>query len=428
MPLIAVGISHHTAPLEVRERLAIARADYAGKVRELRAMPGIREAILVSTCNRTEVYAAAAAKRVEDVTRWMAAEGGFDEALASGYFYAHLGPEAVRHLFRVACGLESLALGEPQIIGQLKEAWSAAKEGGGAGKLTDRLFQRAFATSKAVRHTTGINDHPVSVAYIASVLAQQIFGDLSTKTVLMIGAGEMIELCGRHFHAQGVQNLFIANRSAERANRLAQELHARALPLNQLDDHLPDADIVIASTSSRRPIIGLDNVRRAIRARRHRPAFMVDLGVPRDIDPGVGDLNDIYLYTIDDLQQVADDNLNERHRAAEEAGGTIDAAVAEFMRWVHGVRAADSLKKLRALAEERGEQLAERALHRIESGADPAGAIRQLASTLVHHILHGPSERLRAAAEQQHYEMLEAADWLFDAWEDPDEENAADDS
>ena len=415
MPLLAVGISHQTAPLAIREKLAFAREDYRLKVSELCNAQAVEEAVLLSTCNRTEVYSLVLPGQQHYIGDWLRKAGNLHPEDAQRHFYTHENQQAVKHLFRVASGLDSLVLGEPQILGQLKDAWQLAREAGGVGKITDRLFQHAFAAGKEVRNVTGINEHPVSVAYMAAVLARQIFGDLASKRVLLVGAGEMIELCGRHFHQHGVGELMIANRSLRRAEILAGRFGAGAFALQDLENVLHGADIVITSTASRTAVIGRELMVSAIKARRHKPVFMVDLAVPRDIEPAVAGLPDIYLYTIDDLQKVADENLSERKRAAEAASGTIESAVLDYMRWLHGARAAESLERLRSHAEKSGNDLATRALHQIEAGNDPGRIIRQLTRTLTHKILHVPSTRLRQAAEEQHYEILKAADWLFDA-------------
>lgn len=417
MPLLAFGISHRTAPLEIRERLAFAAEDYAREVAELRQLPGVEEAVLVSTCNRTEIYVAASAAGAQAVADWLVRRSGLGAETVGRHLYRLGGQAAVQHLFQVASGIDSVVLGEPQIIGQLKDAWQSALQAGGAGKLTDRLFQHAFATSKQVRNETGIDQHPVSVAYIATVLARQIFGDLTARTVLLVGAGEMVRLCGRHFHQHGVRRLLVANRSLERARAVAEAFAAEPLPLSDLAQRLGEADIVISSTASREPVVGVAHVANALRQRRRKPMFLVDLAVPRDIDPEAGQLNDVYLYTIDDLQQVADESLTERERAAESAVGLIDLAVMDYMRWLHGARAAESLRRLRESADQNSAELAARALRQIEAGTDPTAVVQQLANTLTHRILHGPTRRLREAAEQEHYEVLKAADWLF---EDPE--------
>jgi glutamyl-tRNA reductase len=415
MPLLTVGISHHTAPLETRERLAIGRDQYAPSIAELLEREDVSEAVILSTCNRTELYLTCAGDPSQQVRDWLARRGELSPAESESIFYVRHGEEAVRHLFQVACGLDSLVLGEPQIMGQLKQAWNEARDAGGAGKLTDRLFQRAFSISKEVRSETGINDHPVSVAYIAAILARQIFGDLGRKTVLMVGAGEMITLCGQHFHQHGVGRLLIANRSLDRAREVGEAFDAEPMGLDAIEGNLHEADVVICSTAATEPVIRQEWIRRALKRRRRNPVFMVDLGVPRDIEPGAADLDDVYLYTIDDLRQVADESLARRREAAEEAQDRIEAAVNEYLRWMHGARAAEGLRRLREHAEVNGEMLALRARNQIEAGNDPGEVLRQLSHTLTHRILHGPSTRLREAAEQRQDDILRAADWLFDA-------------
>jgi len=414
MPIFVAGISHHTAPLEMRERLAITPGAYADKVEELRDAVGLSEAVILSTCNRTELYGSAPEPLGQPLGDWLLTQGGVSEAESDGLVYHHEGRDAIRHLFRVACGLDSMVLGEPQIMGQLKDAWEAARDAGGLGKYTDRLFQRAFSVSKNVRTNTGINDHPVSVAYIAALLAQQIFGDLRTKSVMLIGAGEMITLCGQHFRQKEVGRLMIANRSVENARALGAELNAEPMGLAELETHLPAADIVIACTAASEPVLSEAAARNALRQRRHNPMFMVDLGVPRDIAPSIGKLNDVYLYSIDDLRKVADESLDRRQQAARKALNTINSEVGEYLRWLHGARAAEGLRQLRAHADGNAAALARRALHQLEAGGDAEAIVQQLSQTLTHRILHGPSTRLREAAEEQHDDILRAAAWIFE--------------
>jgi glutamyl-tRNA reductase len=423
MPLLAVGISHQTAPLEIREKLAIASGEYQERIRALRSLPAVEEAVILSTCNRTEVYGIVLPEEERCIFEWLRRSAGLDEEQAAKFLYQHRNERAVRHVFNVASGLDSLVLGEPQIMGQLKDAWQHAHEAGGAGKLLDRLFQHAFATGKAVRHQTGINEHPVSVAYITMVLARQIFGNLASKQVLLIGAGEMIELCGRHLYEQGVAGLMIANRSPEKAQQLAEAFAATAHALDELPSVLPQADILVTSTASPQPIIDAALVKSALRARRRKPMFLVDIAVPRDIHPDVARIKDVYVYTIDDLQQVADENIAERHRAAAAAETTVDTAVDEFMRWLHGARAAKFLQRLRSHAMQSSEELAARALRQLQAGQDPEKVVMQLANTLTNKILHVPSTRLRQAAESQEYQILKAADWLFSDSDEAEQED-----
>ncbi len=414
MPLLTTGISHHTAPLETREKIAIARQDNANSVKELCALDGIEEAIVVSTCNRTEIYTIGPQKGCEQVRLWLQTTGALSDAEMQEHCYTREREQAVRHLFRVAGGLESLVLGESQIVSQLKESWQLARDAGGVGKVMERLFQHALATAKKIRSKTRIGEHPVSVAYTTVLLAKQIFGDLASKTVVLVGAGEMIELCGRHLHDRGVSSLIIANRSIERAADLASQFDAQAVALTQLPALLHKADILISSTASQEPVIRTRAVKSALRQRRNQPMFMVDIAVPRDIHPDITKLDNVYLYTIDDLQKVVDKNLTERSRAAEAAGGDVDDAVDEFMRWLNSARAVVYLQKLHRHAHENAEELTEKALRRIAAGTEPEQVIKQLARTLANRILHLPSTRLRQAAEQQDDDLLKAASRLFD--------------
>ena len=418
MALLTTGISHHTAPLETREKIAIARSDYADRVRELHTLDGVEEAVIVSTCNRTEIYSIGPKHGNKQVRQWLQDKGGLSDEEMDEHCYVREREHAVRHLFRVAGGLESLVLGESQIVGQLKESWQMAHEAGGVGKVMDRLFQHAFATAKRVRTSTGIGEHPVSVAYTTVILAKQIFGDLESKTVILVGAGEMIELCGRHLHEKAVSNLIIANRSLERATELAEQFDAHAVSLANLPDVLYKADILITSTASQQPIIHSKLIKSALRQRRNQPMFLVDIAVPRDIHPAVSKLGNVYLYTIDDLQKVVDENLSRRSKAAEAASGDVDESVEEFMRWLNSARAVVYLQKLHKHARMNSDELAAKALRKIQAGKDPEQVITQLANTLAKRILHLPSTRLRQAAEDQDDELLRVANRLFEPDDD----------
>lgn len=424
MPLLILGISHHTAPVEVRELVALNSADYATSIRELLQIDGVEEALVLGTCNRTEIYCLAGKDVRSSLLMWLHRADDRPTSPRDQYFYYHEGPAAVKHLIRVAGGLDSLVLGEPQVLGQLKEAWQSAVDAGGAGKVLDRLFQHTFAAAKDIRHSSGIGKHPVSVAYTAVVLARQIFGRLSDQHVVLLGAGEMIQLCGRHLKEQGITRLEIANRSLENAQQLADELGAVATSLADLQEVLPRADIIISSTASPHHVIRREDIKRALKIRRHRPMFLVDIAVPRDIDPACADLDDVYLYTIDDLQQVVDENQQHRARAAESAHGDVDAAAESFMRWLYGLRAAGSLEKIRRVSHDHELELVQRARKRLEAGHDPDEVLAQMASTLTNRILHQPSLKLRQAAEQQDYAVLQAAEKIFGEGDDSHPANA----
>jgi len=414
MPLLTTGISHHTAPLETREKIAIARHDYAVHVEELHQLDGVEEVVVVSTCNRTEIYSIGPRHSREQVRKWLQEKGDLSDIEMEQHCYIREREQAVQHLFRVAGGLESLVLGESQIVGQLKDSWQMAHQAGGVGKVLDRLFQHAFATGKRIRSNTGIGEHSVSVAYTTVMLAKQVFGDLASKTVVLVGAGEMVELCGRHLHEKGVSNLIIANRSLDRATELAEQFGAHAVALRDLYSVLSKADILISSTASPEPVIQAAAIKVALKQRRNQPMFLVDIAVPRDIHPDVGKLENVYLYTIDDLQQVVDNNLSKRSEAAESAVSDIDESVKEFMRWLNSARAVVYLQKLHNHAKENSEELVAKALRKIEAGKDPEQVITQLANTLAKRILHLPSTRLRQAAEDQDDELLEVANRLFE--------------
>jgi len=423
MPLLIFGISHHTAPVDVREKVAINPDDYGLRVQQLMQIDGVEEAVVLGTCNRTEIYCLAARDVQGELLNWLHSSELPERDPLRPYFYYHEGLAAVRHLIRVAGGLDSLVLGEPQILGQLKVAWQAGRDAGGVSKVLDRLFQHTFATAKEIRNSSGIGKHPISVAYTAVVLARQIFGKLTDQNVVLLGAGDMIQLCGKHLREQGIAHIEIVNRSLEKAQQLADELGARATALEHLHEVLPRADILISSTASPVQIISREDIRLALRKRRSRPMFLVDIAVPRDIDPASAELDDVFLYTIDDLQQVVNENQHQRVLAAESAIGEVDQAADSFIRWLSGLRAARSLQRIRDQAHGHELELVQRAQKRLEAGQDMSEVLSQLASTLTNRILHQPSLKLRQAAEDQDYVILRAAERIFGHAEVKDEDN-----
>jgi len=377
--------------------------------------------VVLGTCNRTEIYCLSTATGKQNLVDWVHQVNNLPSGELDRHLYNHEGEEAARHLVRVASGLDSLVLGETQILGQLKDAWQQAHDAGSLGKVLDRLFQHTFNAAKTIRTNSGISDHTVSVAYTAVVLARQIFGDLGSQTVVLVGAGEMVQLCGRYLRDHGIANLLIVNRSKDKAEELAAEMGATALTLDRLHEALPKADILISSTASPLPVIVAADIKAALKKRRHRPMFLVDIAVPRDIDPAISKLKDVYLYTIDDLQQVVDENMEQRTAAARSASEDVDEAVTGFMRWLSGIRAARTLKKIREQSHEFEEELTDRALRKLEAGQDPAEVIKQLTRTLTNKILHLPSKRLREAAESRDYSVLKAADRIFRKEEQDDD-------
>lgn len=414
MPLFTLGLSHKSAPLEVRERLVFDEAQVSHALEGLKTRPGVREAALISTCNRTEIYTVLADHGSPNtVLQWLAESHAVDPAWLRPYLYMHQDADMVRHLLRVAPGLDSLVLGEPQIGGQTKAAYNDAMNAGTLGQVLDRLFQHAFAVSKQVRTETGIGSNPVSVAFAAVTLARQIFGDLSGYTGLLIGAGETIELTARHLHDQGMRRFIVANRSRERARDLADRYGGQAIELSSLPDYLEQTDVVVASTAAQLPILGKGSVERALKRRKHRPIFMVDIAVPRDIEPEVGDLDDIYLYTVDDLQEVIQENLRSRQDAAQQAEEIINLQVERFQEWLRSLDSVPVIRRYRDQGAAHRDEVLARARRRLARGEDPEAVMEYLAHTLTNRLLHQPTVRLREASENGRTDLLEQAQFLL---------------
>jgi len=411
--LLALGLNHKTAPIDIRERLSFGPDIVVGALRSLAEHAGAGEAVIVSTCNRTEVYCAGDALDGDAVRHWVMRFHGLDAGLVNPYLYVHRDKEAVSHLFEVASGLDSMILGEPQILGQVKTAFNTAQSAGAVGKLMGRLFQCTFAVAKQVRTDTAIGSSPVSVAFAAVTLARQIFADLSAQTALLIGAGETIELAARHLHQHGLGRMIVANRTVERAHGLAAQFDGYAIALTEIAAHLPEADIVISSTASPLPILGKGTVESALKKRRHRPVFMVDIAVPRDIEPEVAELEDIYLYTVDDLEEVIQENLRSRQEAAEQAKEIIETHAEEFMGWLRSLDALTVIQDVRNRAEAIRDEVLDKALRQVGAGKSPEEALQFLAHTLTNKLLHAPSAQLRAAGSNGQTQLLEAASTLF---------------
>jgi glutamyl-tRNA reductase len=410
MSLLVLGLNHRTAPVEVRERIVFDAQRLPRALAALQTLPGASEALIVSTCNRTEVYAVGVQPAV--VSDWLVAESGGDAGLAS-CLYRIEGADAVRHAFSVAAGLDSLVIGEPQILGQLKDAYRAAQQAGAAGSLLNRLFQTAFSVAKRVRTETAIGAAAVSVASAGIQLARRVFTGFDRHTALLVGAGEMIALTARHLHAQGIGRLIIANRSTNRAERIAEGLPASVIRLEALAAHLAQADLVVSSTARPGHVILFDDVVRAIEERRRRPMFMLDLAVPRDIDPRIAALEDVYLYTIDDLRLVVDENVKAREAEADVARRLIDADVAAFMAALKVRDAVPAIRELRSQAEAARDAALADARRQLAAGQPPEAVLEQLATTLTNRLLHAPSTALREAAETGDASLAEATARLF---------------
>ena len=350
---------------------------------------------------------------MESTRDWLAGFHGLVVEDIAPYLYSREGRDAVEHLLCVASGLDSLILGEPQILGQVKTAFQTASDAGRTGKLLTRLFQHAFGTAKQVRTDTAIGDSPVSVAFAAVSLARQIFADLSEQSAMLIGAGETIELAARHLVQNGIGRVIVANRTISRAQELARQFDAYAISLTEIPVHLPEADIVIASTASPVPILGKGTVESALKRRRHRPVFMVDIAVPRDIEAEVADLEDVYLYTVDDLDEVIQGNLRSRQDAAEQAREIVTFQVDEFLAWMRSLDAVGLIQDYRRQAGQIRDEVLYKAQRMLESGKPAEDVLNFLAQTLTNKLLHAPSTQLREACSNGQHELLEAANALF---------------
>ncbi len=406
-----LGINHRTAPVALREKVAFSEERLLAALLTLREEVGVAEVVILSTCNRTEVYWVGSASGAE-LSKWLERHHGNNLDLASS-LYVHQEQRAVEHAFSVASGLDSMVLGEAQILGQLKDAYRVAHEAGSTGPALNKLFQAAFSAAKRVRSETRIGENAVSIASATVSLARRVYSDLSAHTVLLVGAGDMNALVARHFMSAGVKRMVIANRSMARAQALAGELKAHAVGLADLHKELAQADIVIACTASPAPLITKHAAEAAIRARRRRPIFMVDLAVPRDIDPGVADLEDVYLFSIDDLQQLIDENRQQREAAAGGARLLIDEEVARFLSESRAQDAGPAIRALRQHADEIRVQTLEQARRLLAAGKSTDEVMDYLANTLTNRLLHSPTQALRQAAELADSALAEAVTRLL---------------
>jgi len=413
MSLFTLGISHATAPIGIRERLSFVAEQIPEALRAVTCLEGVREAAILSTCNRTEIYAHLENGSEAQLTDWLTRLRSADDPDVRARLYSHAGEAAARHLFRVACGLDSMILGEPQILGQIKSAYEQAQRSGTASHHLHRLFQYAFAVAKQVRTDTRIGEHPVSVAYATVHLARQIFADFSKLTALLIGAGETIELVAQHLREQGTRRMIIANRTLSRGHQLAEQFGGYAIGLHEIPAHLGEADIVISATGSPEPLLTHATVAKALGSRKRRPVLMMDIAVPRDIDPRVTELSDVYLFTIDDLRIVVENNQNSRRTAAHKAELIIDAQVAKFTEQLRGLDAVPTIRAVREHAATLRDHTLEQAQHMLDGGASPEDVLKFLAETLTNRLLHAPTAYLRQAAHEGRDHVVRQAHELF---------------
>ncbi len=414
MRLLTIGINHHTAPVALRERVAFPLEQIKpalGALKDIWLGPLAKaapEAAILSTCNRTELYCATndSAAR-EAAVQWLSKYHTIPVSELAPHVYALPQSEAVRHAFRVASGLDSMVLGETQIVGQMKDAVRTASEAGALGTYLNQLFQRTFAVAKEVRATTEIGAQSVSMAAAAVRLAQRIFENISSQRVLFIGAGEMIELCATHFAAQNPRELVVANRTAERGEKLAERFNGRAIPLSDLHVRMHEFDIIVSCTASTLPIIGLGAVERAVRARRHRPIFMVDLAVPRDIEPEVGNLQDVFLYTVDDLGAIVREANASRQAAVAQAESIIETRVANFMQWHDARSIVPVIRHMHTQADALRRAEVECARKMLARGDDPAAVLEALSQSLTNKLIHGPTHALNRASSEERTQLID---------------------
>ncbi len=439
MALVLVGINHTTASIELREKVAFPPDLVEEALKQLSALDGVEESVIVSTCNRTEVYleiteegSAEGANEFEDgehsdaadvetldeqqtlIIEWLADFHGLDANNLHDSSYAFAHADVIRHLMKVACGLDSMVLGEPQILGQIKSAYAVSKELDLAGASLTRAFQGAFTIAKEVRTDTAIGENPVSVAYAAVTLAGRIFSDLGSLSVLLIGAGRTIELVARHLVDKGVKQMVVANRTLDNALEIAHRFDAHGALLSDIPEQLVHADIVVSSTNSQLPLLGKGAVENALRKRKHKPMLLIDLAVPRDIESEVSELDDAYLYSVDDISEVIEDNVNSRAEAAAQAESIIERGVQEFVSQLRSLNAVATLRAFREKAE--GIRLAEvdRAARALEKGESPAEVLDSLARALTNKLIHSPSVQMKKASAEGRDEILKATRELFD--------------
>jgi glutamyl-tRNA reductase len=398
MSIRIFGVSHKTAPIDVREQLAVGPDQLPNALAGLVQEGGVSEALILSTCNRTELYCDLSPEANGHPFDWLVRYHGIEPSVLESHTYTLHEEHAVRHALRVACGLDSMVLGEPQILGQLKQAYQAAVGQGTAGKILNRLFQHSFYVAKQIRTQTAIGENPVSVAFAAVKLAKQIHGDFNDKTALLVGAGDTITLVAHHLRASNIANLIIANRTFERSVELATRFNGTAVTLNDLPLHLAKADIVVSSTASRLPLITEGAVRTALKTRRQAPMFIVDLAVPRDVEPSAGDVADVYLYSVDDLNQVVGENARLREAAATQAEAMINIQAQSYMDWLQSQDSTQTIVAIRDHADRVKEQLVEKARRRLAAGDDAEEVINNLANGLVKRLLHNPTMKIREAA------------------------------
>lgn len=414
MAILAYGMNYRTAPVEVRERVAFPEDALGSALQEAtRVIPSVSEAAIISTCNRTELYLAMDPSEEDSVRRWLAGSRNIGLSELTSMAYGHWDQEAARHLIRVASGLDSQVLGEPQIMGQVKTAYDLARSAGTLGPELNLLSQITLSAAKRVRTDTGIGRNPVSVAYAAVMMAKQIFSDLKDTRALLLGAGDTIQNVAEHLHEIGIAGMAIANRTLANAETLAARYDALPMQLTEVAGQLANYDIVVASTGSSLPVVGKGALEAAVRQRRHRPIFIVDIAVPRDIEPEAGDLPDVYLYTIDDLTEIIEENVKQRRAAADEAELLVEDGANHYLRERRAHHSQAVLKRFRDRAGAIAEQELSRALKDLRNGSDPEAVVKAMSRGLTNKLIHTPTTAIRDAAADGRADLLDYLKTLY---------------
>jgi glutamyl-tRNA reductase len=406
MPFFTVGLNHHSAPVALREKVAFTPDKLVDALVSFRGKHDDNELVILSTCNRTELYVNSDHLNIEEISQWLASVHNLQADTISNHLYHYTDNQAVAHLMRVASGLDSLILGEPQILGQVKQSYMEAKRAGTINSHFDKLFQTTFAVAKQVRSQTEIGASAVSVAYAAVQLSKQIFSSIDKSNVLLVGAGETIELVARHLQEANAKSITVANRTLQNAEKLATQLGGDAITISQIPAHLHQADVVISSTASALPLIGKGMVESALKLRKHKPMLLLDLAVPRDIEHEVADLDDAYLYTVDDLQDIIEQNIANREQAAEQAMVLIQQKVEVFSQWQHKTQHVDLIKSYREQAEKLRDNLTKKSLQRISNGENAELVLQELSYKLSQQMMHGPTKALQVSIQQKQTDSL----------------------
>ncbi|MBD2858752.1 glutamyl-tRNA reductase [Spongiibacter sp. KMU-158] len=419
MNLLVIGINHTSAPLALRERVAFVPEQMQSALQDAALAAGVGEVTILSTCNRTEVYGLAETGMddgAERLLEWLANYHHVDHQQLADHSYHYLGRDALQHMMEVAAGLDSMVLGEPQILGQMKSAFAVAQEAGTISSALHQVFSHVFSVAKKIRTDTAIGENPVSVAYAAVSLTQHVFSDLRKCTALLVGAGETIELVAKHLHEKGVRRIIIANRTLQRARDLAEQFNAEAVLLSDIPQCLAEADVLVASTASQLPILGKGAVEAALKKRKHRPMVMVDIAVPRDIEPQVAELRDVYLYSVDDLKGIVDENKRARQDEARKADKIIIESLDEWQQHLRSRGAVDIVKEFRSQAEDLRDGELERAKRLLERGEPADVVLEKLARGLTNKLLHTPTTQIKLAGAEGRNDMLA---WVRDLYQLP---------